>query len=160
MGAAALLPLPLPLPAAWVGTAGASVRRSFQDTMVEPLTTTVVRSIDDVPAVCLEEDLINIFRLSRSDLRMWRKFPDSIPFPPLPALDRQIRVSGCVVAWFLAQNSSEYHRTFRSPLEEFTRAKRGRRRPPWWKFAPPKGERYRVTRLQRERQARGVARVA
>ena len=29
-----------------------------------------------------------------------------------------IRVSGCVVAWFLAQDSSEYYRSFKSPLEE------------------------------------------
>src|SRR5262245_38712397 len=160
MGAAALLPMPIPLPATWSGAARAPLRGALQDAMVEPVNGRIVKSVDEIPMVCLEEDLIAIFRLTNREMHFWRKFPESIPFPPLPMLDRQIRVSGCVVAWFLAQDSREYHRTFRSPLEEFTRAKRGRRRPPWWKFAPPKGERYRVTRLQRERQARGVARVA
>lgn len=60
----------------------------------------MVNSVDDIPAVCLEDDLVAILRLARSDIRFWRKFPDFIPFPPLPMLDRQIRVSGCVVAWF------------------------------------------------------------
>ena len=62
----------------------------------------MVKSVYDIPAVCLEDDLVAILRLARSDIRFWRKFPDLIPFPPLPMLDRQIRVSGCVVAWFLA----------------------------------------------------------
>jgi hypothetical protein len=48
--------------------------------------------------VCVEDDIIAIFRLTSREMRLWRKFPEFIPFPPLPMLDRQIRVSGCVVA--------------------------------------------------------------
>jgi hypothetical protein len=105
------------------------------------MTTAVVTSVDEIPAVCLEEDLQIIFRLSRSHVRFWRKYPDLMPFPPLPFLDRQVRVSGCVVAWFLAQEASEYHRSFRSPLDEATKGRR-RNRSPWWKLAPPHAERY------------------
>src|SRR5689334_11411545 len=111
MGAAALLPVPVPLPTAWSGAAGASLCRALQDAVVEPVTPSIVKSVDEIPAVCLEEDLIAIFRLSNGEMRLWRKFPDFIPFPPLPMLDRQVRVSGCVVAWFLAQDSSEYYRS-------------------------------------------------
>ena len=128
--------------------------------MVEPVNGRIVKSVDEIPAVCLEEDLIAIFRLTSREMRLWRKFPEFIPFPPLPMLDRQIRVSGCVVAWFLAQDSGEYYRSFKSPLEELTKGKRGRSRPPWWKFAPPHGERYRVTPLEGEKPALGVDKVA
>src|SRR6476619_2427279 len=100
MGEAALLSLPVPLPAARRG-ARASLRGALQDAMVEPVNTATVKSVDDIPAVCLEEDLIAIFRLSSREMRLWRKYPEFIPFPPLPMLDRQLRVSGCVVAWFL-----------------------------------------------------------
>lgn len=128
--------------------------------MVESVTTSVVKSVDEIPVVCLEDDLIAIFRLTSGQIRFWRKFPEFIPFPPLPMLDRQIRVSGCVVAWFLAQESNEYYRTFKSPLEELTRGKRGRNRPPWWQFAPPHGQRYRVTPLEGEKPTLGVDSVA
>lgn len=128
--------------------------------MVEPVNGRIVKSIDEIPAVCLEEDLVAIFRLSNRDVRLWRTCSDLLPFSPLPMLDRQIRVSGCVVAWFLAQDSREYYRTFKSPLEELTRGKRGRNRPPWWKFAPPHGERYRVTPLEGEKPTLGVDKVA
>src|SRR3954471_813138 len=121
MGAAALLPLPLPLPSAWPGAAGDPLRGAFQDAMVEPVNSRVARSVDEIPAVCLEEDLIAIFRLTSREMHLWRTFPEFIPFPPLPMLDRQIRVSGCVVAWFLAQDSSEYYRSFKSPMEELTK---------------------------------------
>src|SRR2546425_629584 len=160
MGAAALLPLPVPLPAARRGPAGAPLRCAFPKAMVEPVTASVVKSVDDIPAVCLEEDLVAIFRLTSREMRLWRKFPEIIPFPPLPMMDRQIRVSGCVVAWFLAQESGEYYRRFKSPLEELTKSKRGRSRPPWWKFAPPHGERYRVTPLEGEKPALSVDSVA
>jgi hypothetical protein len=125
--------------------------------MVEPVRGDIVKSIDEVPAVCLEEDLIAIFRLSRSDMRLWRKFPEFIPFPPLPMLDRQIRVSGCVVAWFLAQDSREYHRTFKSPLEDMTKSTR-RHRPPWWKFAPP--QRYWALAIEGEKATISVNELA
>ena len=128
--------------------------------MVGPVTDRVVKSVDDIPAVCLEEDLIAIFRLTSREMRLWRTFPEFVPFPPLPRLDRQIRVSGCVVAWFLEQNSSEYYRSFKSPLEELTKGTRGRSRPPWWKFAPPHGERYRVTPREGEKPTLGVDKVA
>jgi hypothetical protein len=128
--------------------------------MVEPVSGRIVKSVDEIPMVCLEEDLITIFRLTSREMRLWRKFPEFIPFPPLPMLDRQLRVSGCVVAWFLAQDSREYRRTFRSPLEELTKAKRGRSRPPWWKFAPPHGECYRVTPREGEKASLGVDKVA
>jgi hypothetical protein len=120
----------------------------------------VVKSVDEIPAVCLAEDLIAIFRLTSREMRLWRKFPEFIPFPPLPMLDRQLRVSGCVVAWFLARESGEYYREFKAPLEELTRGKRGRSRPPWWKFAPPHGERYRITPFEGEKPALGVDKVA
>src|SRR5262245_50502668 len=113
--------------------------------MVESMNARIVKSVDEIPAVCLEEDLIAIFRLTARDTHFWRKFPDYVPFPPLPMLDRQIRVSGCVVAWFLAQDAREYSHRFKAPLEELTKGKRGRYRPPWWKFAPPHGDQYRVT---------------
>src|SRR5262245_6610554 len=116
-----MLPLPLPLPPAWLGPAGASLRCAVQDSLVESVTPTVVKSVDEIPAVCLEDDLIAIFRLTPSEMRLWRKFPEFIPFPPLPMLDRHLRVSGCVVAWFLAQDSGDYYRTFKSPLEELTK---------------------------------------
>jgi len=92
-----------------------------------------------------------IFRLTNREMRFWRKFPESIPFPPLPMLDRQNRVSGCVIAWFLAQEFGEYYRAFKAPLEELANGNRGHSRPPWWKFAPPHGERYRVMPLEGER---------
>jgi hypothetical protein len=128
--------------------------------MVEPVTGPILRSVDDIPAVCLEDDLVAILRLSRSDVRFWRKFHDFIPFPPLPMLDRQIRVSGCVVAWFLAQESGDYHRRFKAPLEELAKGRRGRSRPPWWSFAPPHGERYRAIPLEGERPILAVDTVA
>lgn len=134
-------PLSVPLP---IGRHRfrAPVCEAFQE-MVEPATIAVMTSVDDIPAVCLDEDPMTIFRLTRSDVRFWRKFPECLPFPPLPMLDREIRVSGCVVAWFLAQDGREYSRRFRSPLEELAKAKGNRRnRTPWWVFAPPHAERY------------------
>ena len=128
--------------------------------MVEPVTTPVVKSVDEIPVVCLENDLIVIFRLTSREIRLWRKFLEFIPFPPLPMLDRQIRVSGYVVAWFLAQDSGEYYRTFKSPLEELTKGKRGRSRPPWWKFAPPHAERYWARPIDGEKATLGVNQVA
>jgi hypothetical protein len=128
--------------------------------MVEPVKTRVVKSVDEIPAVCLGDDLIAIFRLTSREIHLWRKFPDFIPFPPLPMLDLQIRVSGCVVAWFLAQHSGEYYRTFKSPLEELMKGKRGRNRPPWWKFAPPHAERYWARPIDGERATLGVNEVA
>src|SRR5687768_17878177 len=160
MGTAALLPLPIPLPAAWPREGGAPLRGALQDAMVEPVNGCLVKSVDEIPAVCLEDDLIAIFRLTSREMRLWRTFPEFIPFPPLPMVDRQIRVSGCVVAWFLAQDSSEYYRSFKSPLEELTKGKRGRSRPPWWKFAPPHAEHYRVTPLEGEKPTLGVDEVA
>lgn len=136
------------------------VQRAHQDATVAPVTAAVVKSVDEIPAVCLEDDLIAIFRLTSREMRLWRKFPEFIPFPPLPMLDRQIRGSGCVVAWFLAQDSSEYYRKFKSPLEELTKGKRGRSRQPWWKFAPPHGDPYRVMPLDGEKSALGVDKVA
>lgn len=127
---------------------------------MERVTPVIVKSIDEVPAVCLEEDLIAIFRLSHRDIRLWRKYPDFIPFPPLPMLDRQIRVSGCVVAWFLAQESGDYYRSFRSPLEEMTKGRRGRSRPPWWTFAPPHAQRYWAPAIEGEKALIGVAELA
>lgn len=128
--------------------------------MVEPVTAGVVKSVDEIPAVCLEDDLIAIFRLTSREMRLWRKLPEFIPFPPLPMLDRQIRVSGCVVAWFLAQDSSEYYRSFKSPLEELTKGKRGRGRPPWWKFAAPHAERFWAIGIEGEKPTIGVAELA
>ena len=52
--------------------------------MVEPVTAGVVKSVDEIPAVCVEDDLIAIFRLTSREMRLWRKFPEFIPFPPLP----------------------------------------------------------------------------
>lgn len=128
--------------------------------MVESVTARTVTSIDEIPAVCLEDDLVAIFRLSASTMRWWRKYPEHIPFPPLPMLDRQIRVSGCVVAWFLAQESGEYHRAFLAPLEALAREQRGRTRPPWWMFAPPHAAHCRVTPLDAETPVLGVPEVA
>jgi hypothetical protein len=128
--------------------------------MVEPVSAPIMKSVDDIPAVCLEEDLIAIFRLSSREMRLWRKYPEFIPFPPLPMIDRQIRVSGCVVAWFLAQDSGEYYRVFKAPFEELVKGRRGRSRPPWWKFAPPHGERYRIDPLEGEKPALSVDKAA
>ena len=133
---------------------------ALQDAMVEPVSGRLVKSVDEIPAVCLEDDLMAIFRLTSREMRLWRKFPEFIPFPPLPMLDRRLRVSGCVVAWFLAQDSSDYCREFKTPLEELTRGGRGRRRLPWWKFAPPHGERYRITSCEGEKPVLGVDKVA
>jgi hypothetical protein len=119
----------------------------------------VVKSVDDIPAVCSEDDLVAIFRLSRNVVRLWRRLPDLIPLPPLPMLDRQIRVSGCVVAWFLAQEAGEYYRSFKGPLEQMTRGTR-RNRPPWWKFAAPHAERYWARALDGERAAVSVDELA
>lgn len=127
--------------------------------MVGAVTVQMVKSVDEIPTVCLEDDLVAIFRLTTREVRFWRKFPECIPFPPLPMLDRQIRVSGCVVAWFLAQDSSNF-RSFKAPLEEVAKAKRGCNRSPWWKFAPPHAERYRVAPLEGERPSLGVDKVA
>jgi hypothetical protein len=160
MGDAALLPLPIPLPATWSGAAGAPLRSSVQDAVVESVSARVVKSVDEIPAVCLEDDLMAIFRLTSREMRLWRRFPEFIPFPPLPMLDRHVRVSGCVVAWFLAQDSNLYFQNFKSPLEELAKGRRGRSRPPWWKFAPPHGERYRVTELEGEKPTLGVDKVA
>jgi hypothetical protein len=115
------------------------------------VTRPVVKSVDEIPAVCLEEDLVNVFRLSSKDVRFWRKYPEFLPFPPLPFLDRQIRVSGCVVAWFLAQELREYYRNFETPLREHTKGMRSKTRPPWWKFAPPHAQRYWATPLDGEK---------
>jgi hypothetical protein len=123
------------------------------------MTSAVAKSVDDIPAVCLEDDLVNIFRLSRSHVRLWRRMPELLPFPPLPWLDRQIRVSGCVVAWFLAQEANNYYRSFRSPLEELTKGTR-RNRPPWWKFAPPHAEHYWARPMEGEKATLGVNAIA
>src|SRR5437763_2359070 len=104
MGATALLSLSVSLPAARSGAAGTPVCGTVQ-AMVEPMNERIVKSVDEIPAVCLEEDLAAIFRLSNRDVRLWRMCLDLLPFPPLPMMDRQIRLSGCVVAWFLAQDS-------------------------------------------------------
>jgi hypothetical protein len=128
--------------------------------MVEPMNRRNVKSVDEIPLVCLEEDLMAIFRLTTREMRLWRKYPEWIPFPPLPMLDRQIRVSGCVAAWFLAQDPREYHRAFKAPLEELIRGMRGRSRPPWWKLAPPHGERFRIIPFDDEKPTLGVDRVA
>lgn len=122
--------------------------------MVAGVKDRIVKSVDEIPSVCLEEDLMAVFRLSRGDLRLWRRFPEFIPFPPLPMLDRQIRVSGCVVAWFLAQESHAYDR-FRSQFEDMTKGMR-RNRPPWWKFAPPHAERYWARPIEGETPKIGV----
>ncbi len=127
---------------------------------MEPVNARVVKSVDEIPAVCLEEDLVAIFRLSGREMRLWRKWPEFIPFPPLPQVDRQIRVSGCVVAWFLAQDSGDYHRSFQAPLEDLAKGRRGRARPPWWKFAPPHAERYWAVPLEGEKPGLGVDAVA
>lgn len=39
-------------------------RCALQDEVVEPVNARMVKSVDEIPAVCLEEDLIAIFRLS------------------------------------------------------------------------------------------------
>lgn len=126
--------------------------------MVEPVNPRIVRSVDEIPVVCLEEDLVAILRLTTRDVRSWRKYPEFIPFPPLPMLDRQVRISGCVIAWFLAQESGEYHRVFKSPLDERVRAMRGRNRPPWWTFAPPHSEQ--LIPLEGETPTLGVKELA
>lgn len=127
---------------------------------MEPVNGHVVKSVDEIPTVCLEEDLIAIFRLSGLEMRLWRKWPDFIPFPPLPMVDRQIRVSGCVVAWFLAQEAGDYYRSFKGPLEDLTKGRRGRTRPPWWMFAPPHAQRYWATPVEGEKPTLGVDAVA
>lgn len=128
--------------------------------MVEPMKASAVRSVDDIPAVCLEDDLVAIFRVSQSDVRFWRKHPDFLPFPPLPFVDNHIRVSGCVVAWFLAQEAREYYRNFLSPLQEQTRKGRWRNRPPWWSLAPPHAEQYWATAIEGEKLKHSVNEVA
>lgn len=105
--------------------------------MSEPL----VKSVDDIPTVCLERDLATIFRLPMTQVRFWRQFPEFLPFPPLPWLDRQIRVSGYVVAWFLAQEATTFNQTFISPLRELADANR-KRRIPWWRFTSPHDRRF------------------
>lgn len=124
------------------------------------MTGALIKSVDDIPQVCLEDDLINIFRLSRRDVALWRKYPDFLPFPPLPMLDRHLRVSGFVVAWFLAQESGDYYRRFMEPLRERVKGMRGRTRPPWWMFAPPHEERYWARPLEGEVAVLGVDAVA
>lgn len=96
--------------------------------------------VDEIPAVCLEADLAWIFRLPLSHVKLWRRMPDLLPFPPLPWLDRQLRVSGCVVAWFLAQEARNY-RTFQEPFEKLATASR-RNRVPWWRFTAPHEPRF------------------
>jgi len=59
--------------------------------------------------------LVPGFRCGRITERVNDRRPSR--FRPRRLLDRQIRVSGCVVAWFLAQNSSEYYRSFKTALE-------------------------------------------
>jgi hypothetical protein len=68
MGTAALLPLSIPLSAAWRGTARTPVCGALQDAVVEPMKPVTVKSVDDIPAVCLEDDLIAIFRLSNHEM--------------------------------------------------------------------------------------------
>jgi hypothetical protein len=60
---------------------------------------------------------VDLLRLPLSHVKVWRRMPDLPPFPPLPWLDRQLRASGCVVAWFLAQDAWNYHQAFKEPLE-------------------------------------------
>ena len=40
---------------------------------MEPVTAGVVKSVDEIPAVCLGDDLIAIFRLTSREMRLWRK---------------------------------------------------------------------------------------
>lgn len=118
----------------------------------------VIKSLDEIPMVCLEQDLAAIFRLSLSGIRWWRKYSDFLPFPPLPSLDRQTRVSGRVVAWFLAQDA-EYYRRFKAPLQEAARGTR-RRKVARWQFTSPHAPQFRVAALAHESATLGVADVA
>lgn len=119
----------------------------------------VVKSVDEIPAVCLEADIARIFRLSVAEVKRWRRMSDLVPFPPLPWLDRQLRVSGCVVAWFLAQEAGEYYRTFSSPLEKLAAA-RGRRRIPWWRYTAPHARQFWALPFDGEQATLSVADVA
>lgn len=117
------------------------------------------KSVDEIPAVCLEADLASIFRLPLSHVKMWRRVPDLLPFPPLPWLDRQLRVSGCVVAWFLAQEDGEYYRTFTGPLKK--QAGTNRRTPlPWWRLTAPHEPRFWARPLEGERPTLSLKAVA
>ena len=115
--------------------------------------------MDEIPAVCLEADLAWIFRLPLSHVRFWRTMPDLLPFPPLPWLDRKLRVSGCVVAWFLAQDGRSYYRSYREPLEKLAAPSR-RKRVPWWRFAAPHDPRFWARPLEGERPTLSVTEVA
>lgn len=116
-------------------------------------------SVDEIPAVCLEADLAWIFRLPLSHVKLWRRMPNLLPFPPLPWLDRQLRVSGCVVAWFLAQDARNYHQTFMEPLEKLAAAS-GRKRIPWWRFTAPHEPRFWATPLDGEAPKLSLKEVA
>ncbi len=123
------------------------------------MTRPTITSLDEIPTVCLEADLAAIFRLSKADVRFWRRFPESLPFPPLPWLDRQLRVSGCVVAWFLAQEAREYHRSFYEPLRERGDVNR-RKRIPWWRFTAPHDPRFWAKPFDNEQPTVSVAGLA
>ena len=154
-----MLPLPATLSAGRRRPPGLLVRGSFQGTVVVAMTQTPPTSVDQIPAVCLEDDLANIFRLPLRHVKLWRRMPEFIPFPPLPSLDRQLRVSGCVVAWFLAQEAGEYYRTFKEPLEKLAAVNR-RRRIPWWRFTAPHKQGSWALPLEGERPTLSVKDVA
>lgn len=118
------------------------------------------KSLDELPAVCLEDDLAAIFRLPVAAVKRWRTVPMLLPFPPLPEFDRHLRVSGCVVAWFLAQDSSRYRRDFMEPLERQARLNRRYGNPPWWKFTAPHERTFWARPLEGERPELSATAVA
>lgn len=115
-----------------------------------PMSEAAPRSVDEIPAVCLEADIARIFRLSLTEVRAWRRMPELLPFPPLPWMDRQLRVSGCVVAWFLTQEAGEYRRQVTEPLEKLAAAGHKRKRVPWWRFTAPHDPRFWAVPLESE----------
>lgn len=119
---------------------------------------TPIRTLEEVPAVCLEQDLVRIFRVAPRVLRFWRSYPEFLPVPPLPYVDRQTRISGRVVSWFLSIDPSDYQR-FRSPLENMAKVTR-RNRPPWWRFAPPHDEAFWATPVEGEEATIGLDQAA
>jgi hypothetical protein len=153
-----VLPLSIPLPTGEPDNRS-SVRAAVSKPMVVAMSPQLVKSVDDIPTVCLESDLATIFRLPMTQVRFWRRFPEYLPFPPLPWFDRQIRVSGCVVAWFLAQEATTFDQTFYSPLRELADANR-RRRIPWWRFTSPHDRRFWAVPLENEQPAISVEDVA
>ena len=68
----------------------------------DPLT-----NLDDIPRVCLLEDLARIFRVPVARLKAQYKC-DDLTFTALPTLDRLPRFSGEYVKWFLGQDSFSF----------------------------------------------------